>query len=122
MFNNLSKIVEILKRKEERKKQLEMALESLRIQLIDLGAKKIILFGSLNENEIDVNSDLDLFVLMPSTKTGKEWTSYIYENLERDIASDIIAYNEDEFRKYLPNSSFLKEINDEGKVIHEARL
>jgi len=120
VFDNLSKIVEILKRKEERKKQLEIALESLRIQLIDLGAKKIILFGSLNENEIDVNSDLDLFVLMPSSKTGKEWTSYIYENLERDIASDIIAYNEDEFWKYLPNSSFLKEINDRGNVIHEA--
>ncbi len=120
MLDNLSKIVEISKRKEERKKQLETALESLRIQLINLGAKKIILFGSLNENEIDVNSDLDLFVLMPSSKTGKEWISYIYENLERDVASDIIVYNEDEFHEQLPNNSFLREIKKNGKILYEA--
>ncbi len=43
-----------------------------------MGAQKIILFGSLASGDVDVNSDLDLFVLMPSAKTGKEWTDIIY--------------------------------------------
>jgi predicted nucleotidyltransferase len=69
----LSRVQEILKKKKKRKENLEAALKSLKNQLINFGASKIILFGSLNSGDIEVNSDLDLFVLMPSTKTGKLW-------------------------------------------------
>jgi predicted nucleotidyltransferase len=47
-------------------------MESITRQLIELGAVKIILFGSLAEGNVDVYSDLDLFVIMPSTKSGDE--------------------------------------------------
>jgi predicted nucleotidyltransferase len=117
----VSKVQEIIKRKNERKKKLENALESIKRQLINLGAKKIILFGSLNKEDIDIYSDLDLFVIMPSIKTGREWLNLIYSNLERKIASDIIVYNEKEFEKNLDDNSFLLEIIDTGKIIYEAK-
>ncbi|MCS7202697.1 MAG: nucleotidyltransferase domain-containing protein [Dictyoglomus sp.] len=41
-------------------------------ELKKLGALKIILFGSLVHGDVDVNSDLDLLVIMPNTKSGKE--------------------------------------------------
>lgn len=41
-------------------------------ELKKLGALKIILFGSLIHGDVDVNSDLDLLVIMPNTKSGKE--------------------------------------------------
>lgn len=109
---------EIRARKEQRKKALQKALKEMTRQLKTLGALKIILFGSFAEGEVDVHSDLDLFVLMPSTKTGKEWMSLIYGNIERGIDSDIIVYNQSEFHKKLPTSSFLQGIL-KGRVVYE---
>lgn len=120
--NFLSKVQEILNKKKKRKQNLENALESLKNQLINYGASKIILFGSLNSGEIEVNSDLDLFVLMPATKSGKLWMNYIYENIERDIACDIIAYNTQEYEENKETSSFLSEILKTGKIIYEEKL
>ncbi|MHA1196358.1 MAG: nucleotidyltransferase domain-containing protein [Promethearchaeota archaeon] len=65
------RLKEILERKEKRKEILEKELLFLVKQLIKFGAKKIVLFGSLRENNIDFNSDIDLLVIMPSSKPGK---------------------------------------------------
>jgi predicted nucleotidyltransferase len=118
----MSKVQEIIQRKKERKQRLEAALESIKHQLIRLGALKIILFGSLNEGNIDRYSDLDLFVVMPSVRTGKEWMDIIYKNINREIASDIIVYNEKEYEKNLNTNSFVIEINNTGKILYEAEL
>jgi predicted nucleotidyltransferase len=69
----MSQIKEIYRRKEERRDKLRKALDSIVNRLKDMEAQKIILFGSLARGDVDINSDLDLFVLMPSEKTGKEW-------------------------------------------------
>ena len=108
-----------MKRKAERKKKLQQSLESLINQLKSLGALKIILFGSLARDEIDINSDLDVFVLMPSNKSGKEWMDIIYEKREIGVAADIIAYNLEEFKKKLSVSSFLGNIINSGRILYE---
>jgi len=115
----LSNLAKILKRKAERKKKLQQSLESLINQLKSLGALKIILFGSLARDEIDINSDLDVFVLMPSNKSGKEWMDIIYEKREIGVAADIIAYNLEEFKKKLSVSSFLGNIINSGRILYE---
>jgi predicted nucleotidyltransferase len=117
----MSKVQEIIERKKIRKKELEAALESIKHQLIRLGAIKIILFGSLNIDDIDIYSDLDLFVIMPSVKTGKKWMDVIYQNIVREIASDIIVYNETEFKENLVDNSFVNEIINTGTIIYEAK-
>ena len=111
-------IKEILRKKDERKARLEASLESLVEQLKNLGALKIVVFGSFARGDVDVNSDLDLFVLMPSSRTGKEWMNLIYENIDIKVGSDIIVFNEKEFNKKLASSSFLHEIIM-GKVVYE---
>ncbi|MGQ9617303.1 MAG: nucleotidyltransferase domain-containing protein [Spirochaetota bacterium] len=111
-------IKEILQKKDERKARLEASLTSIIGQLKDLGTLKIIVFGSFAKGDVDVNSDLDLFVLMPSTRTGKEWMNIIYENVDRKVGSDIIVFNEEEFNQKLSSSSFLSEIIL-GKVVYE---
>lgn len=113
---------EILKRKNERKARLERSLGSIIAQLKDRGALKIILFGSLHKEEVDVYSDLDLLVIMPSTMSGKEWSDLIYMNIERGVASDIIVYNQDEFEDKLQTSSFLRGISNSGKVVYEKKV
>jgi len=87
-------------------------------QLKDLGATKIILFGSLARGDVDVNSDVDLFVLMPSSRTGKEWMNFIYERVERKVASKIVVFNQEEFEGKASTSSFLRNVLN-GRIIYE---
>jgi len=114
----MSRLKEILQRKDERKAKLQASLDSIVSQLKSLGALKVILFGSFAEGKVDVNSDLDLLVLMPSIRTGKEWMDTIYDKIERKVASDIIVYNQKEFHEKLPTSSLLQNIL-KGKVVYE---
>jgi predicted nucleotidyltransferase len=118
----MSKLKEILQRKKEREEKLKSSLTSVTRQLRDLGALKIILFGSLAKEDVDVSSDLDLLVIMPAEKSGKEWMRLIYENMDLGIASDITIYNQEELQENLATSSFLRGILDSGRIIYEKAL
>jgi predicted nucleotidyltransferase len=115
----MSRVRQILARQQKRRAQLQAALESVSRQLQDRGAVRIIVFGSIVREQIDVDSDLDLLVIMPSTKSSKEWMNLIYDEVERGVAADILVFNEQEFNSNLPGSTFLQNIVDSGRVIHE---
>ena len=118
----MSKLKEIIQKKIERENLLMSAMESIKMQLAEMGALKIILFGSLAEGNVDIHSDLDLLVIMPSEKSGKEWMDIIYDKVKRGVAADIIAYNKDEIEEKLPSSSFLRQALNSGRVIYEKAL
>jgi len=115
----LQRLKEISDKISNRKIKLRKSLNSLIKQLKGFGAIKIFLFGSYVKEEIDVNSDLDIFVIMPSNKTGKEWLNFIYSNIIRDISSDIIVFNDNEFKNQLSSNSFLKNIINSGRLLYE---
>lgn len=115
----MQRLKEISEKISSRKIKLRKSLDSLILQLKDFGANKIYIFGSFVRDEIDVNSDLDIFVIMPSNKTGKEWLNFIYSNIKRDIASDIIVFNDNEFKNQLSSNSFLKNIINSGRLVYE---
>ena len=104
--------------KEKRRAKLQATLDSLVEELGALGALRIVLFGSFSRGEIDVGSDLDLLVIMPSGKTGREWQDLIYGTVERTAGVDIIVFNEKEFRENLPRSAFLRNAV-KGRVVYE---
>jgi predicted nucleotidyltransferase len=112
-------IAAIKNSKSERKQQLQDELEHLLEQLKDFNILKVILFGSLIEDNIDINSDIDLLIIMPNSKSTKEWTNIIYETIERNIASDLIIFNFNDFKEMLPTSSFLQHIIETGKILYE---
>ncbi len=112
-------VKEIIQKKKERESLLVSAMESIKTQLAEMGALKIILFGSLADGNVDIYSDLDLLVIMPSEKSGKEWMDTIYDKVERGIAADIIAYNHEEIEEKSLSSSFLGNVLKSGRVIYE---
>lgn len=118
----MSKLEEILQGKREREEKLKSSLVSITGQLRDLGALKVILFGSLAEEDVDLFSDLDLLAIMPPDKSAKEWVRLVYENINLGIASDIIIYNQEELQEHLATSSFLRGILDSGRIIYEKAL
>lgn len=109
----------IRERKEMRRKALETNLEKIKAQLQEMGALRIILFGSYASGRIGSWSDLDLISVMPSTKTGKEWRKKIYSEIDRDVDCDFFAYTSDELEKAIPVSRFLRHALKTGKVIYE---
>jgi len=118
----VSKLEEILQNKREREEKLKASLGSVTKQLSDLGALRIILFGSLAEGDVDVFSDLDLLVIMPPHKSGKEWARLVHESIEPGIASDIIIYNQKELQENLAKSSFLRSVLNSGRIVYEKAL
>lgn len=122
-----------LKRIRAEKKKRERAiadnLERIKSYLVDNGARKIVLFGSFADiSELPEKSrgvrrgtDLDILCVMPSTKTGREWMSQIYAEVERDVDCDILAYTEEELSRTIPVSGFLRHALETGKVVYEER-
>jgi predicted nucleotidyltransferase len=108
-------------RKEERRRLLESELEKISRCLQEMGAKKIIVFGSMAKGRIRSSSDLDLLTIMPAQMTGKQWMGKIYEEIDRQVDSDILAFTEEELERALPVSRFLRHALATGKVIYEER-
>jgi predicted nucleotidyltransferase len=114
-------LVERQKKREERRKALERNCYLIVEQLKALGALKVIIFGSFVRGEIGLWSDLDLIAVMPSLLSGKEWRRKIQAEIDREIACDIIVYNEKELEESIPISSFLRHALKEGRVIYEKK-
>jgi len=83
-----------------------------------LGAIKVYLFGSFLRGDIDINSDLDLFVITPEIKSGNEWSSIIYEKIEKSVAVDFIVFNEKEFDSEKDFNPLIRNILENGKLIY----
>jgi len=58
---------DIRDRKDRRKRLLQSEIERIKKQLVDMGAIKIIVFGSYAQGHIRSWSDLDIINVMPST-------------------------------------------------------
>lgn len=102
-----------------RKKQLEQALEKIVQNLKDMGALKIIVFGSYVSGVIRRWSDLDILVVMPPTKSGKEWFREIYDKVDVDVAADILPFTEEELETKIEISSFIRYAIKTGRIIYE---
>lgn len=113
---------EIAERIELRKKKLEEGLRKIVKQLKELGAIKIVLFGSFASQNISPSTDLDILVVMPKTKSGKDWLREIYQKLERYVASDIIVFNLKEYEESKEENFLLREIEKRGRIIYEKEL
>ncbi|MBU4174284.1 MAG: nucleotidyltransferase domain-containing protein [Actinobacteria bacterium] len=106
-------------KRKSREKKLTSALKVLTEQLSLMGAKKIILFGSLADSRVGSWSDLDLLVVMPDSKSGKEWFREIYEKTDLEVPADIFPFTEEELEHKTPQSSFIRHALKTGKVVYE---
>jgi predicted nucleotidyltransferase len=110
---------EIRARKETRERALEKELEKVKRLLVRMGALKIIVFGSYAHNNIRSDSDLDVIAVMPPNMSGKQWMKKIYDEADRDVDCDILAYTSDELEKAIPVSAFVRHALKTGRVVYE---
>jgi len=111
---------EILRmRRQKRREELERALQRLISQLQEMGAIRIIVFGSFVKGTLTRWSDLDILVIMPSNKSGKEWFQEIYKGIKVDVGVDILPFTREEIRRKQRESSFIRTILEQGRVVYE---
>ncbi len=113
-------VAEILAHRERRRRALVTALWLLVRRLAAMGAVRVILFGSLARGATGPWSDLDLLVVMPDVRSGREWGRKIYADLDRMIACDIVAYSRGEWERELLHSRFLRHVERDGRLLYMA--
>jgi len=112
-------ILEVMKLSAKRKKEIKREVEKVVTQLKKLGAKKIILFGSLAKGNLRVGSDIDLVALFEDQDTFKSRMRRIYAQIDCTEDVDILTYNFQEFER-IKKRAFFRHVLKEGKVIYEA--
>lgn len=104
---------------ELQKRKLTRALQALVSQLKRLGAKRILLFGSLARNEVREDSDIDLVVVMESGEQNPvKRLAKLYSQSELDEAFDLRIYTPEEFGR-AKGGSFLSEVLKEAVELYD---
>jgi predicted nucleotidyltransferase len=106
---------------EKAKRRVLLAEETKHIvaQLRELGARKVILFGSAARGETRACSDLDLLIVMPGKQGFAYWSRRLYDEIDRRVAVDFLPYNEQEFAEIRRHSRLVRHALRTGKVLYE---
>ena len=98
--------------------ELQDELKRISGHFMEMGALKIILFGSCATNTAGQFSDLDLFIVMDTDLPFIERLMYFYKTILPSVPTDIIVYTPEEFERNKDNP-FIREIIKNGKIIYE---
>jgi predicted nucleotidyltransferase len=108
---------------------VNMVIDNVVTSLKPSNPYKIILFGSYAKGNPDVNSDLDIMVILDNHHVSKTYEerlqikSFIRNlvlEINRKIPLDILVYSKEEFYRIKKNGNFLiDEIEKTGKIIYE---
>jgi len=83
--------------------------------------RKIILFGSHATGKPRPDSDVDLLVIMKTSRNTLDAAVSIRQTIAHDFPIDIIVRTPAQIRQRLRwGDSFIKEIMENGKVLYEA--
>lgn len=83
--------------------------------------EKIILFGSYAYGQPTVNSDIDLFVIVPHAETAIQKASEIRMALPMGVAIDVIVRSPEKVQERLRlNDFFIRDILQNGRILYEA--
>ena len=105
---------------EKRALFLERELRRMVHRLRQLGAVKVILFGSYARGRVDPLTDLDLIVVLESDLPYLERTAGVYRWVAPRVAADILVYTPEEWAN-MQGRPFVQRALTEGRVVYEAR-
>lgn len=79
---------------------------------------KIVLFGSYAYGVADQNSDIDLLVVVDTSKSFHQRIQELRPLLPKDKAIDLIVLTPEEYQKAKSINPLVNEINTKGKVLY----
>ncbi len=102
-----------------RKEILEKGLSRIIDKIDKTNIQKIILFGSLAKGNVGLNSDIDLIIIKNTKQRFLQRLESIYQEMEPDIAVDVLVYTPEEIKDLSQWNSFIKQVIREGKVLYQ---
>lgn len=108
--------------REERRERLEAELPAMVERLKTLGARRVILFGSLARGAVGKRSDIDLIVVFDEAPARYlDRLALVDEALrERGVPLDVVVYTTAEFADLARTRAFVRRAVREGRVLYEA--
>ncbi len=94
-------------------------LERLTLRLREMGARKIVLFGSYAKGRADACTDLDILAVLESELPFVERTGDLYRLLAPRVALDLLVYTPEEWLA-MNDRPFIRNAVAEGRVLYEA--
>ncbi|MGB9627377.1 MAG: nucleotidyltransferase domain-containing protein [Thermodesulfobacteriota bacterium] len=105
---------------EKRKEVLKKELERIIPLLIELGVKKIILFGSLPTGKVHRSSDIDLLIVQESNQRFLNRLEEVYRVIQPNCGVDFFVYTPEEFKEMSVKNPFVRRVVKEGRLLYEA--
>lgn len=107
----------VLKHKEDLENELKRVLDIL---IFQYKPSKIIIFGSLANNKINMESDIDLFIVKNTDKRYWERIDEVLHLIHPQEAMDIFVLTPQEVEEnFKKDNLYLKEILERGRVVYE---
>jgi predicted nucleotidyltransferase len=104
----------------DREQKLQAELGRIINKIDRTAIYKMILFGSLARGDVGLASDIDLIIVKETKEPFLRRLEAIYQDIEPNIAIDILVYTPEEFSEMSQWSSFIKRVLKEGRVLYEA--
>lgn len=104
-------------REEAHRELLQSELSRMVDELREIGATRLIVFGSTASGKTNLFSDLDIIVVMPSDEPFVERSASLYQTLNPKVDADILAYTPEEFSKMEEDSLFIQTALADGKEL-----
>ncbi|SNB62639.1 nucleotidyltransferase domain-containing protein [Thermoflexus hugenholtzii] len=109
----------------EKLPQRRAALEAERAHFLEFlrthyAPQQVILFGSLTEGRLYPDSDLDLVVVMPSSRPFLERIGEMLERFRPRVGMDLLVYTPEEFEEIQNRPFFREEVLAKGVVLYES--
>jgi len=112
----------VLTAKEKRlihKQKLDAEVERIKAQLIEMGAERIILFGSLATDRVRLTSDIDLLAVVDLPGRFLDRQLRVFNQLDFEEPPDIFVYTPEEFESGKKKNRLIRHALKTGKVIYE---
>ena len=101
------------------RQKLSAQVEELRGQLVEMGAERIILFGSLATDRVRLTSDIDLLVVIDLPGRFLDRQLRVFNQLDFEEPPDIFVYTPEEFESGKRKNRLIRHALKTGKVIYE---
>jgi predicted nucleotidyltransferase len=106
-------------RREAHVAQLYAEAERLADAAADLGAQKVVLFGSVARDAPGLTSDLDLLIVLETELPFVERVVAVYRALQPRCPVDLLVYTPEEMMRMV-DRPFIRHALEDGKVLYEA--
>jgi len=110
---------DLARRRKEHRDRLEEELVRLVAGLIALGARRIILFGSMRTGTVNLLSDIDLIAVINTPLDFLARLQWVHRELQ-PYCADILVYTPDEFVHMSKTSPLVRHATATGEVLHAA--